>query len=233
MAKHTKTIVASSPDNQKIADLLALAAAAPVLTFAQNKSLARLYELVVLEHVLRMYVKGDTSRKVDVMNAPGGVLSLAASPCKADKGAYSYFQLIRNGKVEHEVWVSVEVTTLSWDRAGRPLPVPSSGKHEIDVGVFTELPAWPGYPDIHALHAGLSCKHKVPDKENVREALGLRRETALLDFASSSSAPWLQWMVPAEPPSPLYLVSSSPAVLNYAKPLGTVGVYMRYVPFPP
>jgi len=233
MPKHSKTTVASSSDNQKIADLLALAAAAPALTFAQDKSLSRLYELVVLENILRMYISSDIDRKVDVMNAPGGVLKLAASPCKADKGAYTYFQLKRRGKVEHEAWVSVEVTTLSWDRAGRPAPLPSSGKHEVDVGVFRELPAYPDYPDFHSLHAGFSCKHKVPHKENVREALGLRRETALLSRVFRSSAPWMRTKIPAEPPSPLYLVSSSPTVLNYAKPLGTIGVYTWFVPFPP
>lgn len=233
MAKDSKTKAASPAANQKIADLLALAAAAPALTFAKDKSLSRLYELVVLENLLRRYVGSDVNRTVDVMNAPRGVLNLAGAPSRADKGTYSYFLLKRYGKTEHEAWVSVEVTTLSWDCAGCPVPLSKSSKHEIDVGLFEPLPAFPHNPGHHALHAGFSCKHKVPNKENVREALGLRRETALLSPGFASSVPWMRMGVPADPPSPLYLVASSSEVLNYSSPLGAVGVYTWYVPFPP
>lgn len=232
-SNHDKTKVAPPTTNQKIADLLALAAGAPTLTFLQDKSLSRLYELVVLERLLLSYVNVSSNRTVGVENAPGGVLYLAGSPCMADKNVFSYFSLKRNGKVEHEAWVSVEVTTLSWDRAGSPTPLPNSGKHEIDVGVFSELSDVPHYPDYRELHAGFSCKHRAPNKESVREVLGLRRETALLKPLSRSSVRWIRKFVPAAPPSPIFLVCSSPGVLAYATPLEAIGVYMAHVPFPP
>lgn len=232
-SNHDKTKVAPPATNQKIADLLALAAGAPPLTFLQDKSLSRLYELVVLEWLLRSYVNAGGNRKVKVKNAPGGVLYLAGSPCKADKSVFSYFSLKRNGNVEHEAWVSVEVTTLSWTRAGMQLPLPSSGKHEIDVGLFRVLSKSPHYPDYRTLHAGFSCKHRAPSKESVREVLGLRRETALLSSISRSAVPWIEPFVPAEPPSPIFLACSSPGILAYATPLEAIGVYMAHVPFPP
>lgn len=233
MPKNSKTTTASSADNKKIADLLAIAASAPKLTFAQKKSLSRLYELVVLEHLLRSYVASGHHRAVKVMNAPGGVLNLAGAPSRADKVTYSYFQLERRGRLEHEAWVSVEVTTLSWDQSGQPTPLPYSGKHEVDIGLFRKLSSDPHYPSYEALHAAFSCKHRAPTKENVREALGLRRETALLKYASASHVPWIVPRVPARPPSPLYLVSSNSGVLKYAEPLEALGVYMQHVPFPP
>lgn len=233
MPKSSKTTTASAAENKKIADLLAIAASAPKLTFAQKKSLSRLYELAVLEDLLRSYVASHHYRAVKVMNAPGGVLNLAGAPSRADKATYSYFRLERRGKLEHEAWVSVEVTTLSWHRSGRPEPLPPSGKHEVDVGLFRELSSDPHHPSYEELHAAFSCKHTAPTKENVREALGLRRETAYLSPISDSHVPWIVPRVPARPPSPLYLVSSNSGVLKYAEPLEALGVYMQHVPFPP
>jgi len=151
----------------------------------------------------------------------------------ARKGVHSYFELSASGVVEHEAWISVEVTTLGWEISGKPLPLPQAAKHEIDVGIFSVLSSTAHYPSYLQLRAGYSCKHRAVSKENVRETLGLRRETAYLDSPNWSDVEWIYQLVPARPASPIILASSSANVLSYAPPLAEFGVYMQHIPFPP
>ncbi|WP_369646392.1 hypothetical protein [Variovorax sp. V118] len=232
----SKTKAASSVLNKEIAALLSLASSASLLTFKARKSQARLFELVVLADLLNMYTANSNGGRITVKNATSGELKLAGAPCSANKSAYSYFVLEdARGTPHHEVWVSLQFTTLSWELNGMPQPPRSADRHEIDVGVFAPLPATAAsiYPSYENLQAGVSCKHFSPSKEAVREALGLRRETALLSRLDNPSAvPWLMAeRVPACPPSPLYLASSSPSVHAFTEPVDQLGLYMASTPF--
>jgi hypothetical protein len=228
--KGTAKTKKAPPDMAEMVEtLLKMAAGAPARTLLEEATEAKLYEIVVLAEVLGAY-PGQV-RAV----SPGGatVFKLAGSPSKATKGTFTYFEMVNAaGTVEHEVWLSAEVKTLSWDRSGA-MGTALSSQHEIDVGVFSApLPA-SSYPTHQQLDAGLSCKHMATSKVHVRELLGLRRETALLARPQPCRAAWLgKLQVPANPSSPVYLVSSDPGVLEYESPIDELGVYLAYVPFP-
>ncbi|RYH70947.1 MAG: hypothetical protein EON54_00995 [Alcaligenaceae bacterium] len=232
--KNSKNKAASSAKNLKVAQLLALASKAPAsMSFAKNKSTARLFEIVVLADILTTYISAQTGGTATVQNAAGGVLKFAGAPCSADKTKYSWFELQDPTLVAPmEAWVSVQFTTLSWEIAGKKAPPSGADKHEIDIGIFSRLAATSHYPNYDQLLAGISCKHFAPTKENVREALGLRRESAVLVRPRISLVPWLgRPRVPAKPPSPLYLASSSTAVHAYDEPIDALGVYTASTPF--
>lgn len=240
--KTSKIAIADDALNDKVLRLIELASGAPKQTFTQAKSSAKLFELVVLADILEIYRTQFGAGTVKVKNNTDNILKIAGSPASANKSKFSYFELYdKSGNVSHEIWVSVEVLTLSWDiMASPPLsPIPRSGKHEIDVGIFEPLPALSKgmhapYPPHTSLHAGFSCKHFQPVKESVRETLGIRRETAFFtasEFDHQSMVPWMISYVPTEPPSPLFLVSSTASVYSYQTPVDRMGVYMMAVPF--
>lgn len=240
--KTSKIAIADDALNEKVLKLIELASGAPKQNFIQAKSSAKLFELVVLADILEVYTTQFGAGTAKVKNNTGNILKIAGSPASANKSRFSYFELCdKSGKVSHEIWVSVEVLTLSWNiMAFPPLsPIPRSGKHEIDVGIFEPLPALSKvkhapYPPHTSLHAGFSCKHFQPVKESVREALGIRRETAFLNvskFKHQSMVPWLISYVPTKPSSPLFLVSSTAGVYSYQTPVDRMGVYMMAVPF--
>ena len=224
-----KTDAASRKAHQAISKLFSIAVGAPTLSFESEKSAGRLYELVVLETILAEWRASGPARTVELINAPGGVMKFAGAPASAKRDVFSYFSLLDNGAAACEAWIGVQISTLSWLRSPQAGSRPLSATHEIDVGFFRpEIDELPSFQD---LYGAFSCKHQTVIKEHAREALGLRRETALLCDDLLSRMEWLQEAVPANPPSPLYLVGSTPSVLAYADPLWTLGVYTRYVPF--
>ncbi|WP_334007927.1 hypothetical protein [Burkholderia orbicola] len=222
----SKTQKAPPEMNEMVEALLSMASNAPSYTFEDQASEAKLYEIVVLAEVLDAY-PGSVSAV-----SPGMVakFKLAGAPAKANKGKFTFFELSRGSAPEGEVWLSVEVSTLSCYRAGGPDDALSS-RHEIDVGVFVPLPT-DSYPSFAQLVAGFSCKHMNASKAHVRELLGLRRETAVLGGPIPSRAPWLvAGGLPANPASPLILISSDAGVLEYACPIDELGAYVDYVCF--
>ncbi len=246
-SKKSKTKLAPWSLNDDIAALLALVSKAPVKKFAQRQSEAKLFELVVLSDIVNEFVAhGGSAQLVSPTGKPGNTLYFAGSPSYADRSQYSHVALLRPGEPLLEAWVSVQISTLSWSlsqQAGQP---PPSGKHEIDVGVFSTSPTYlpgidrtnlyraspvPAAPAYAHLVAAVSCKHKSVNKEAVREALGLRRETALLRRPRPTSVPWLKAEVPANPATPLFLASSTEGVMNFTDPVDRMGVFMVYLPF--
>ncbi|WP_157658745.1 hypothetical protein [Burkholderia ubonensis] len=221
-----KTQKAPPEMNEMIETLLSMASNAPSYTFEDEATEAKLYEIVVLAEVLEAY-PGSVSTMSPGMAA---TFKLAGAPAKANKGKFTFFQLSRGSTPECEVWLSVEVSTLSCYRAGGADDALSS-RHEIDVGVFVPLPT-DSYPSFAQLIAGFSCKHMNASKAHIRELLGLRRETAVLAGPIPSRAPWLvAGRLPADPASPLFLISSDARVLEYACPIDELGAYVDYVCF--
>nr|WP_315393128.1 hypothetical protein [uncultured Duganella sp.] len=226
----SKTTIASASLNDQVTQLLEIAAGAPKQSFSSAKSASKLFELAVLARVLKRYALKHGQNSVSVKNVNSGILSLAGGPASADDKIYSFFEMKNSaGTLQHEAWVSVQVKTLSWSMSSVS-PFPPAGMHEIDVAIFAAGSR--GHPPHTALLAGFSCKHLKPQKASVREALGLRRETARLSSAQASSVPWLKSVVPARPASPMYLAASSAGVLSYRRPVDEVGVYMMWVTFP-
>lgn len=226
----SKIKIASPSLNDKVTKLLELAAGAPKQTLSKAKSASKLFELVVLADVLNRYTVHYGPGRIRVQNVVANTLTLAGGPAKADRHTFSYFELLDapRGTVVQEAWISVQVTTVSWSLSGAKT-IPPSGKHEIDVAIFR--PNVRNYPSHTDLLAGFSCKHFKPQKESVREALGLRRETAYLTEHQRSAVPWLLSAVPADPPSPIYLVSSTAGISMYQHHIDHVGVYVHCVPF--
>jgi hypothetical protein len=107
---------------------------------------------------------------------------------------------------------SVEFESLSWaHNGGAPGKAPRQARHELDVCVLE--PGVGERPSHSQIFAGISCKDvRRSSKENVREALRLRRETAFLQRPLQSLAPWLVTEVPTRPSSPILLISSDVGV---------------------
>lgn len=222
----SKTKKAPPELSEMVEALLSMASNAPSYTFEDQATEAKLYEIVVLAEVLDAY-PGSVNT---VSPGTSAKFKLAGAPAKANKAKFTYFELSRGSIPEGEVWLSVEVLTLSWYRAGASDDALSS-RHEIDVGVFVPLPT-DSYPSFTQLIAGFSCKHMNASKAHVRELLGLRRETAFLSDPVPSRAPWLvAGDLPANPASPLVLISSDAGVLEYARPIDELGAYIDYVGF--
>jgi len=205
----------------------------------QLQAMARdkLFEMLVLSRLLRLFKRKHPGGRV-VHRPPvkaGKALSsasviVAAKPAQADRSRFSHFDLLDiEGNVLGEAWTSVEFESLSWAVSGGIKGnAPRYARHELDVCVL-EPGAGP-YPAHSQIYAGISCKDvRKSSKENVREALGLRRETAFLCEFGQSLAPWLVEDVPAQPAAPILLVSSDIGVRRYASPVNRLGVYVRFV----
>jgi hypothetical protein len=194
----------------------------------------KLYELQVLAQLLRLYRRNHPSSHIGIGGLKKGRMVFAASPASADKSKFSYFEISSGPKLapKYEAWISVQVKTLSWNLSGARSPLPLSAKHELDVAFFTAPTA--KVPDHKEVIVGVSCKHVGTFvKEMVREALGIRRETALLHSdGMASNAPWLVPVVPTIPASPIFLISSDPRCKKYRYPVDAQGLYVRYLRFP-
>jgi len=193
-------------------------------------ALGKPFELFALTVLLRrMLAYGYKITAIPPHGRPANRLVFGGGPCNADKSRYTHFQL-DNGTEQCEAWVSVEVRTLSLQMKGGGVGL--SGFHEFDIGIFRPLPSYPYKPQHDELVLGASCKHRGFAKEFLREALGLRRESALLRDPMPSLAPWFIGSVPAEPAAPIILFSSDSKCIHYAAPADLMGVYVRRLVFP-
>ncbi|WP_371182006.1 hypothetical protein [Xanthomonas sacchari] len=225
----------ASPDLVKaVGTLFDIAAKAPSPLQLQAMTRDKLYEMLVLARLLRAFRRAHP--KGSIIHQPpskGGKPSeviVASKPALADRKRFSHFDL-RDAAGNHlgEAWTSVEFESLSWDCCGgTPGKAPRKARHELDVCVLE--PSSGERPAHSQVYAGISCKDvRMSSKENVREALGLRRETALLRHKTPSRTPWLVQLVPAAPSSPILLVSSDVGIRKYASPVDEMGVYIRFV----
>jgi hypothetical protein len=190
----------------------------------------KMYELYVLIFVLKKLKKAGYT--ISVANAPGGKVRLPGAPAKPDKTVYTYFTAALQGYHAYEIWVSLEVTCLSDELAGAGGMV-KSAYHEVDVGVFKGVLTNKHRPSFRQLALACTCKFTPISKAQVREALGLRRETGLLLSGSfASEAPWYVSSVPADPAVPVVLFSKDPAASSLRNPIDEFGLYVEYLLMP-
>lgn len=201
---------------------------------ASNEGKAfELYALAVVLRLLRAngYV-------IQAHNVTNGELSMPGGPCRPDKLKQSYFTATKAGQPPLEIWMSLQTTTLSFDLykkqfSGSGLTVPTwpSHHHEIDVGVYLAPLDHLVRPTFSQLVFAASCKYQDASKAHVREALGIRRETALLDHLQQSLSPWFIPYLPASPAVPVVLFSRDAKINGYRKPIDELGVYARHLRF--
>ncbi|CAM5783885.1 hypothetical protein [Rhizobacter fulvus] len=228
-----KKLPAPTPLLDAVARLLDIATKAPAPHRLQALTTDKLYEILVLTRLLRQFRKFHVNNSVVHVPPVGGKANLvvfALNPARADRSKYSHFDLTSFGATVAEGWISVEVETLSWSKTLGSVPgaSPLGGHHELDVSVLRPgSPAFPGHDDIMA---AVTCKNTGGvAKAHVREAMGLRRETALLTELQTSEAPFLVELVPAFPASPLFLVCADAKVKEFRKPVDELGVYARHI----
>lgn len=242
-AAPSKTSTAPLTFNQEIAQLLALASAAPILTFPQQKSAAKLFELAVLAELLLEYRAANNGTVRLVQPIKGIPNSFAGAPASADKDKYAWFELRdQSGRVEAEAWVSVQFVGLSAALAKQGLAPGASvnekaSSHELDLSLIAPEPVGAPprlYPQHTDLLAAVSVKHvSYLAKESVREALGFRREMGLYcGSVGRSACLWLQPDVPCDPPSPLFLASSAENFEDYEGNIDQFGIYPAFMKFP-
>jgi hypothetical protein len=210
----------------------AMTAAAPSQLTAMSED--KLFEVLTMARLLRAFKRLNSGSKVVHVPRQGGKASeiiVALNPASANRKKFSHFDLVdASATTVGEAWVSLEVQALSWHMSGGASKLPPAALHELDVAIV--FPSSGLYPVHTQVQVAITCKNvRSATKEQVREALGLRRETALLREPAWSSAPWLVASVPADPPSPLLLVSSDPGVKKYRTPVDHLGVYVRYLHF--
>lgn len=158
------------------------------------------------------------------------VLTFAGGPSSADKGKHSYFVAKKDGVVL-EAWISVTVTTISSETSGTPIPRTKkacSHYHELDVAIFEPLTAGKAYrPSYKALVLGASCKSFEIQKEQVREALGLRLETAIQSPDRPSRCSWYVDRLPVNPASAMILFGKGERCEDLKHPVDRVGLYVH------
>ncbi len=214
--------------------LFDIAAKAPSPLQLQAMTRDKLYEMLVLARLLRAFRRAHPGGSITHEPPSNGgkpfEVIVASKPALADRKRFSHFDLFdAAGNQLGEAWTSVEFESMSWDRSGgAPGKAPREARHELDVCVLA--PNAGERPKHSEVHTGISCKDvRLSSKENVREALGLRRETALLWDPVPSCTPWLVQEVPATPSSPILLVSSDVGIRKYTSPVDEMGVYIRFV----
>ena len=214
--------------------LFDIAAKAPPPLQLQAMTRDKLYEMLVLARLLRVFrrahPKGSIIHRPPSKGGKASEVIVASKPALADRQRFSHFDLLdAAGRPVGEAWTSVEFESLSWaHNGGYPGNAPRQARHELDVCVLE--PGAGERPSHLQVFAGISCKDvRSSSKENVREALGLRRETAFLHRPVQSLAPWLVTEVPAKPSAPILLISSDVGVRKYSSPVDALGVYVRFV----
>lgn len=155
-------------------------------------------------------------------------LTFGGAPCKPRSPKHDFITVV-NGVRQYELWISVQFTTLSYERGGATAPPVCSDLHELDIGLYRGSLGH-AYPRYDEVVFAASCKAGTWQKVHAREALGLRRELGLLRESAPSLASWFEPMVPTKPASPLAMYSRDANAIKYAGSLSTLGLYVRHFP---
>ncbi|WP_294991068.1 hypothetical protein [uncultured Stenotrophomonas sp.] len=200
---------------------------AGIVASSSNWAQGKAYELKVLTHIVNLLDATDgytlwCTPNVDTQLTFGG------GPCKPDASKYDFIT-VRDGMKHHELWISVQFTTLSYRRGGSIAPPKCSDLHELDIGLY-EGPLGSSYPSYEEVVFAASCKAGTWHKMQAREALGLRRELGFLSEELPSLAQWFEAEVPTNPASPLALYSRDINSVKYAGSLSSLGLYVKHYP---
>lgn len=101
-------------------------------------------------------------------------LTFGGAPCKPNASKHDFIT-VKNGPERHELWISVQFTTLNYTMGGSTAASVCSDLHELDIGLF-KVPVGTNYPSYEQVAFAASCKAGTWHKMQAREALGLRRE---------------------------------------------------------
>jgi hypothetical protein len=225
-------MIISKSDLEKIFDMAILNITKPDILGSYTAGKAfELYALVKMLERLKRF--GYQIKKNNPIGLKANELKFAGGPSKADKSKYSFCSIYLKEDLKFEAWISVEIETLSAKNAlGASSSAFPASYHELDLAVFMPLKTISYRPSIDELTFAASCKYTTFKKENLREALGLRRETAYLTEQNQSLADWFIKEVPAHPAVPLVLFSRDVACNKYQKPVDAFGVYVQQLKFP-
>lgn len=190
----------------------------PTTNYAQGKA----YELKVLALIIsELRQAGNYTISCNPKSKTH--LMFGGAPC-APNGIGHDCILVTNALNSYELWVSVQVTTLSYNLGKTGAAPKFSDLHEIDIGLYKPLTG-SAYPSYKQLIFAASCKCGAWSKLHVREALGLRRELGCLaKNPLTSRAPWFAPVVPCIPPIPLALYAADLNSIKYQGSLASLGL---------
>ncbi|HDS1578092.1 hypothetical protein WG628_09815 [Stenotrophomonas maltophilia] len=202
---------------------------ADLVAASSNWAQGKAYELKVLAHIVSVL---DSKHVYTLRCAPkvATQLTFGGGPCKPDASKHDFIT-VQDGMKHHELWISVQFTTLSYRIGGSTAPPRCSDLHELDIGLY-EGPLGSSYPSYEKVVFAASCKAGTWHKMQAREALGLRRELGFLSLSEEvpSLAQWFEPKVPTDPASPLALYSRDINSVKYAGSLSSLGLYVKHYP---
>lgn len=194
----------------------------------RKPTLGKVYELTVLAHVLEELVGRGF---VLSFSNPRQKVAFKGGPCALSQ-ADPHFDVAVPGATapDFQVFVSVEFETTGARHAATP---DLSCVHEIDIGVFKAYA--PAHPPREDVAMAIECKAVQKfTKAMVRSALGLRKELSVSHGEQPSTLAQALGardpLVPADPPSEVWLVARDSRVTSYAASPGYHGVICTHVP---
>lgn len=187
----------------------------------------KLYELYVLSRVVE-----ELANRGFRLQFIGTTLKFKAAPGYVHQ-TDPHFDLLPPGATSpaFQLFTDIEIETLGSARLSHR---DDGCHHELDIAVI-DAGISSGRPTHEQVALGVECKAVAGFGKNlVREALGLRRELSLLaDDAPSRLAEALRSLhplVPARPPSELWVAFIDPKGMNYWRSPAVFGVDLKHWP---
>lgn len=200
------------------------------ITDSETRSLlslskGKLYELFVLSEVIV-----DLRRRGFSLNFSGNSIKFQSSPGSVNQFD-PHFDVYVPGKQRpsFQIFVDVNTLTLGSTRASKS---DLSHYHELDIAVISA--GVTGLPKHHEVAMAVECKAVATlTKGMVRGVIGLRRELSLLvknnpSILSAALPRGQQILVPATPPSELWLVFIDDRGVNYSSSPEVFGIELRH-----
>jgi hypothetical protein len=189
----------------------------------------KLYELRVIAWLLgRLKHSGWTIRLIH-----GPHLQLKSKPGFIKRSDPYLLATHTQSGTQVEIWSNVQFIGIGFRRANRNPAIPlEPDYHELDIAVtFQNVPD--GFLRAEHVLVAIECKDRFLKKGMLREMLGLRRELSYLHSPSNPNQQIpLNGFTPIttqDPPSRLFLCTSSPPPNNYAKIAPAYAIHVEHV----